>query len=119
MSHPIFVASAKNDTFQLQALLQQEPQAVHLRDSRGQTPLHRAAGAGHLEATELLLHHGADPNAQGPCGEAPLHLVDSTALARLLLQHGANPTLEDHDHVTPIDWALLVGRPAGRPAGPP
>lgn len=33
-------------------------------DSEGRTPLHWAVDRGHLNLTEVLLHHGADVNAK-------------------------------------------------------
>jgi len=35
--------------------------------------LHRAAERGHLDVVKLLLEHGADPNVQDDEGETPLH----------------------------------------------
>ena len=41
------------------------------------TPLHRAALQDGLEAVELLLDHGADPNALDDRHQTPLHLAIS------------------------------------------
>ena len=39
------------------------------------TALHEAARNGHVEATLLLLQHGADPNLCNIYGENPMHLA--------------------------------------------
>ncbi len=39
----------------------------------GATALHRAAAGGQTEVVTLLLARGAEPNAQGAGGVAPLH----------------------------------------------
>jgi len=41
----------------------------------GNTPLHVAAEKGHVEIAKLLLEHGADPNARDMYGATPLHLA--------------------------------------------
>ena len=44
-----------------------------LRDASGRTPLHFAAAAGKVEALEMLLDNGSDPNALDRDGLTPLH----------------------------------------------
>ncbi len=45
---------------------------IEQRDQKGRTALFRAARIGKAEIVRLLLDHGADPNAEDLCGEAPL-----------------------------------------------
>lgn len=45
------------------------------RDTEGRTALHVAAWQGDLDGIELLLRHGADPNALDSEGRSPLHSV--------------------------------------------
>ena len=76
-----------------------------------ETALGAAVGQGDLLAVRYLLEAGADSNRRGTQGDAPLHALrpeqpgpldkgmvhrdDPAALARLLLAHGADPTLAD------------------------
>ena len=78
-------------------------------DYIGRTPLHIAVASGDLEAAQILLEHGANPNfgtdkvwsapplfiaARGDFGVNPLHrkrFGKYTHMLRLLLRHNANP----------------------------
>ncbi len=56
------------------------------------TPLLLAARAGHVVMVALLLDYGADPHLRDPFMSTPLHETRSTAIAHLLLEHGADFT---------------------------
>ena len=67
--------------------------------SPGSSPLHYAAGACFKDAVQLLLAHGADPNAADDIGDTPLMAAAQagcTELVALLLDRGA--ILETQDH---------------------
>ncbi|MHB8763720.1 MAG: ankyrin repeat domain-containing protein [Deferrisomatales bacterium] len=72
---------------------------------RDWTPLHWAVWAGRVEAAELLLAAGADPNARNGVGHTPLHWAvkrgDGEAAA-VLLRHGADPRAADALGHTPL-----------------
>lgn len=64
----------------------------------GKTGLLMAASGGFLEAAQLLLGTGCDPNKPDTTGITPLHaatLKSNEAMVRLLLRHGANPMLPE------------------------
>jgi ankyrin repeat protein len=58
----------------------------------GLTPLHLAAGEGHLDIVKLLLEHGADINARSAFRVTPLALAArdrQTEVAAFLISKGA------------------------------
>ncbi len=75
-------------------------------------PLHYAVGGyGYPEIVQLLLSKGADVDAVGPDGTA-LSLAaarDSLELVLLLLEHGADPNLEDYKGKRPLHNAARRG----------
>ena len=71
------------------------------------TLLHLAAGAGHPEATQMLLNEGADLFAEDACGETAEDYARS-AFARLQQKLGAGASFVCPEHVEPEqreDWA--------------
>ena len=78
-------------------------------------PLQSAAAARQLEAAQVLLAHGANPNCQGEEGYTPLHEAAATGqveLVRLLLRHRADTTAQGDDGKTP--WDVATQQPAVR-----
>lgn len=70
------------------------------------TPLHKAAAAGDVAEMRRLIANGADVNAQGQGGGAPLHsAADEPEAARLLIEHGANVNAKAADDDTPLHQA--------------
>ncbi|WP_020501781.1 ankyrin repeat domain-containing protein [Sciscionella marina] len=76
---------------------------VDLRERRGRfTPLHFAVQEGAVDTAEALLDAGADINAEADAVASPLHLAVSRwhlspdgAVIKLLIQRGADRTIED------------------------
>ena len=72
-------------------------------------PLLRAAEHDGADVAALLMDLGMSPDVQDGNGTRPLHLAayeDSPAVARLLVERGADIDPRDHvHHATPIYWA--------------
>jgi ankyrin repeat protein len=95
---------------------------IHVRNKRGQTPLHRVLDRLvdedvllniFLDTIRCLLDHGADIDALDNDHATPLHMVayyGCAKAARLLLEHGANVHLQDNEGQTPFQVASMKGR---------
>jgi ankyrin repeat protein len=75
-------------------------------------PVHAAATQGDRELMQLLLDHGADPNATQQVDYVPLHSSagrGDVETARLLIARGADPKRKTSDGKTPADIARERG----------
>lgn len=82
--------------------------------SDGFTPLGFAAYFGHLGCCEVLLLHGANPNelSKNGLGVGPLHSAlanGHVALARMLVEKGADVNLPSVSNWTPLHYAADLG----------
>jgi ankyrin repeat protein len=78
----------------------------------GSTPLVHAAALGKDECVEVLLTHGADPNATNAKGQSALLIASRSGFAsivKLLLQRGANPNIADSVGRKPLDKVASNG----------
>lgn len=88
----------------------------NLPDSRGSSPLHLAAWAGHQEIVNLLLtnpNRPAKPNLQTDDNETPLHCAAQhghTGALTTLLAHTADPNMTNNRGETPLELAAQYGR---------
>jgi ankyrin repeat protein len=76
----------------------------------GKTALSWAARRGDLEAVNLLLSHGADPNIYDLRGNGPLHSAACSTNWRCipaLLEHGANARQNNSRNESPVNYALF------------
>ena len=83
------------------------------RNALGVAPLHAAVACGSLPLIELLLAHGANPNAGEAGGATPLHSAaghGSREMVAKLLAHGADPHRKNKEGKTPADFARQYGR---------
>ena len=77
-------------------------------------PLHSAAPPGTPALVDLLLQHGADPNAGESNGMTPLHTAAGNGnreIVAVLLSAGADRTRQSHDGRTPAAIARQYGHP--------
>ncbi|GAB1317153.1 hypothetical protein MFIFM68171_07363 [Madurella fahalii] len=75
------------------------------RDSDGLTPLHLAAGSGHMHLVDYLCDKGASIESQTASGWTALHhavVTRNLGSVQALLRHGASPTRPSFDGKTPL-----------------
>jgi hypothetical protein len=96
------------------AELEADPSRVNARGVHDLPALYFAAIGGDIEVARRLLAAGADVNAKAEAA-APIHgavMGGSAAMVRLLLQHGADPSLPDYKGRGARQLADDMGRPA-------
>ncbi len=111
------LAISLNEVDQLRTLLAQHPSMTNMPCpvNGSQEPLlHFAVSMNRIEAVQVLLSLGADPNIiHERSGETPLQASvygASTPIMRLLLKHGADPNLNGGSHSTPAFSAVMLGK---------
>ena len=99
----------------LKSILDQQPELLHARASKGDsTLLHHAAFNARDAVVRELLARKADVNARNHGGLTPLHdcvhrgTIES---AVMLLDHGASLTARNNEGQTPLAYALAKNRP--------
>lgn len=111
---PTLAAAAKaNDVALIEALLADDCSNIDERDARGYSPLMFAAYTGSLEAAQLLLARGADPNGSDFAGNSILMgaaFKGYLPLVQCLLAHGADPTRKNAAGLDAHAFALQFGR---------
>ncbi|CDU26081.1 uncharacterized protein SPSC_06248 [Sporisorium scitamineum] len=88
---PLHFAAKEGQTDIVRWLVTEAGAIVEMEDREGETPLHKAAMAGKLSVTSVLLSHGADANAKDTDGWTALHNACSRGyldLVRLLIDRG-------------------------------
>ncbi|MGO4621110.1 ankyrin repeat domain-containing protein [Ensifer sp. 2YAB10] len=105
-------AISENDGDVARALVDADPTLIARTQTAHPVLLHEAAGEDRRVEATLMLSLGFDVNrmtSRTPLHEAALH--GHLAMARLLLDHGANATARDpYHHAPPIGWAAYNGR---------
>ncbi len=88
---------------QLERILERDP--ANANDlTTGNSPLSWAAFGHQPKSATILFQHGAvaDRPPYDACAWGPAAMVNSTDVARVLLEHGANPNWQDEEGNTPI-----------------
>jgi uncharacterized protein len=110
----IYVAAARGHLVRVRELLDETPALVNAFAPDGHIPLGLAAFFSQRAVTELLLERGAqvNVNSRNPQKVTPLHGAVSRgdiAIAKLLLDRGADPNARQERGFTPIFSAAGAG----------
>jgi len=109
----LWAAARANDVAQIARLLD-EGGAIDERDHRGYSPLMLAGYTGNLEAVELSLSRGADPNTADLFGNSVLMGAAYKGFAKIaqrLLLAGADLEATNYGGLDARGFALTYGRP--------
>ena len=104
------VAALRGKHFQVAELLHRHGADVDVRDHSKDTPLRKAclAGVPSVDILRWLLNHGADANAQGYEGWAPLHSAANNGhlqVLRILIEHHADVHIRTDFGQSPLHLA--------------
>lgn len=105
-------ATRSGDSRVVAALLQRPDIDLYASDRSGKTALHWAASSGQLEIANALLQRGASPDhGDRQHGTSLMRACDSrqTLMVRLLVEKGANRTLQDVFGRTALHSATVNG----------
>jgi ankyrin repeat protein len=114
----VFEASAAGRAERLRELLDEDPSLANAWADDGFQPLGLASFFGHVEAARVLVERGAEVNSasRNDMKVMPLHSAAATGdpearyeLAKLLLEHGADPNARQQDDYTPLQAAEQPG----------
>ena len=114
--NPIITA-VRTDRADIVAMLVGHQPDLSWADEEGRTPLELAVQRGHVEITEILLRHGANPNQANRKDNkrAPIHLAvtyyDNPRTLQLLLAYGANIYQNDLTGLNVLHWAVISDNP--------
>ncbi len=105
-------ASALDDVTRVEALLAENATLARKALEFDMTALHWSARAGAAETTQLLLNHGADPNALNRSHRTPVQLaseLNQASVISLLANAGADLNTQDKKGRTPLHRATYEG----------
>ena len=113
----IFAASGLGMHQRVAAMLEADPDTInstahHPTPRDDCTPLHWAVHGEHVEAAEVLLAKGADPDAKDHVAMTPLHLAVQSGqndLTELLIRNGAEIGARDFQGCSPLHFAAHGG----------
>jgi len=89
---PLLAASSWMGPEFIAELLKQDANIEARAEYDGNTPLINALSSNNIKVVELLLKHGAAPNARNYRNNIPLFFAKSPEAVKLLLEKGAKPT---------------------------
>lgn len=110
----IVLQAVQSNSLQILKRLLAEGAKLSVVDKHGNTPLHISARHRAKKApsgvVEFLLEQQLAVNSRAPDGRTPLHLAAGSGnvhALRVLLEHGADPTLKNGKGMTPLDYPYV------------
>lgn len=100
--HPIQRAIWDGNADLVEKMLASEDPSIISRNNW----LQMAAGQGNVDVVNVLLNHGADVRKEDLYGLTALHRADNPAIAKILLDRGADLSARSKDGWTPLRTAL-------------
>ena len=101
--------AAEGDTEMVRSMIDKGAAVDSREEGYRKTALHRATMSGHKEIAELLLAHGANPDARDIYSACSLHYGvqnGHTAIVELLIAKGADVNAKNSEGKTALDIAL-------------
>lgn len=101
------------NTEEIKRKLKEDPSLAEEKDPKGFSPLVLATYHGQTEITEILIHSGADINAQDAAGNTALMGVcfkGHPEIADLLIKKGADIDVQNHNGATALIYAVTFNQ---------
>ncbi|XP_069932322.1 ankyrin repeat domain-containing protein 42 isoform X3 [Oryctolagus cuniculus] len=110
LAFPGHVAAFKGDLQMLKKLVEDGVINLNERDDNGSTPMHKAAGQGHIACLQWLIKMGADGNITDKAGERPSDVAKRFAhLAAVKLLEGLQKyDIDDGDEIDENDMKFFI-----------
>ncbi|XP_045412892.1 ankyrin repeat domain-containing protein 42 [Lemur catta] len=110
LAFPGHVAAFKGDLEMLKKLVEDGVININERADNGSTPMHKAAGQGHIECLQWLIKMGADSNITNKAGERPSDVAKRFAhLAAVKLLEGLQKyDTDDENEIDENDMKFFV-----------
>jgi ankyrin repeat protein len=105
-----FIALAVHRIDEAVARAKADPGLLHLRSGLDETPLHYLVVENQLNPVARLIRAGASVDVVNFCGSSPLleaAMLGYVPMCKLLLEHGANPSVANNVDATPLSVAAL------------